>query len=63
MILLLVTDAECVATWPVTVPNPVTHNHREVAMLALPEEDFLNPGIEAQNLVDVVVVDQFGSVP
>ena len=55
MILLLVTDAGCVAIWPVTVPNPVTHSHEEVAMLALPKEDFLNPGTKAQDQEDVVV--------
>ena len=55
MILLLVTDAGCVAIWAVTVPNPVTHSHREVAMLALPEEGFLNPGKKAQDLGDVAV--------
>ena len=55
MILLLVTGAGCMAIWPVTAPNPVTYSRREVAMLALPEEDFLNPGKEAQNLVDVAV--------
>ena len=37
----------CVATWRVTVPRNV-HNHREVAMLALPEEHLVNPGIKAQ---------------
>ena len=55
MILLLVTDAGCVAIWLVTVPNPVTHSHREVAMLALPEEGFLNPGKKAQDLEHVAV--------
>ena len=60
MIPLLVTGAGCVAIWPVTVLNPVMYSRREVAMLALPEEDFLNPGTKAH--VDVVVVDQFGSV-
>ena len=55
MILLLVTGAGCVAIWPVTTPNPVTYSRREVAMLALPEEDFLNLGKEAQNLMDVAV--------
>ena len=43
------------AIWPVTVPNPVTHSHWEVAMLALPEEGFLNLGKKAQDLGDVVV--------
>ena len=55
MILLLVTGAGCVAIWPVIAPNPVTYSHREVVVLAIPEEDFLNPGKEAQNLVDVAV--------
>ena len=55
MILLLGTGAGCVVIWPVTAPNPVTYSHREVAMLALPEEDFLNPGNEAQDLVDVAI--------
>ena len=42
------------AIWPVTVLNPVVHSPREVAMLALPVEDSLNPGIKAQEDVDVV---------
>ena len=40
-----------VAIWPVTVPR--TCSHREVAMLALPVESFLNPCKEAQKDVDV----------
>ncbi|MCV6577425.1 MAG: hypothetical protein OIF58_17010 [Cohaesibacter sp.] len=35
------------AIWHVTVPKGV-HNRREVAMLALPEELLVNPGIKAQ---------------
>ena len=55
MILLLVTGAGYVAIWPVTVPNLVTHSREEMAMLTLPKEDFLNPGIKAQDQEDVVV--------
>ena len=55
MILLLVTNVGSVAIWPVTVPNPVTHSHREVAMLALPQEGFLNPGKKVQDLEDLTV--------
>ena len=51
---LLATGAGCMAIWPVTVLNPVVHSHREVAILALPVEDSLNPGIKAQEDVDVV---------
>ena len=51
---LLATGAGCVAIWPVTILNPVVHNHREVAMLALPMEDSLNPGTKGQGDVDVV---------
>ena len=29
---LLATGVGCVAIWPVTVPRPVMHSHREVAM-------------------------------
>ena len=60
MIPWLVIGAGCVVIWPVTVLNPVMHSRREVATLALSEEDLLNPGKKAH--VDVVVVDQFGSV-
>ena len=52
---LLATGAGCVAIWPVTVPKPGMHSHREVAMLALPMEDSLNPGKKAQEDVDVEV--------
>ena len=39
----------CVAIWPVIVPKLVKHNHREVAMLALPEEiAHSDPGKQAQ---------------
>ena len=31
----------CMAIWPATVPN--LYSHREVALLALPEENLLNP--------------------
>ena len=56
----LVTGAGCVAIWPVTVPNPGIFSHREVAILALPEENSLNPGRKAQE--DVEEDDQFDSV-
>ena len=52
---LLVTGAGCVAIWPVTVPNPDMHNHREVALLALPAEDFLNLYKKVQEDADVEV--------
>ena len=58
----LVTGVGCVAIWPVTAPNPGTIGHREVAMLALPEENSLNPGIKAHN-VDVAMGGKSGSVP
>ena len=48
MIPLRATAVGCMAIWPVTVLNPVTYNRREVATLALPEEDFLNPCKKAQ---------------
>ena len=57
--LLPVTGAGCVAIWPVTVLKPVICSLREVAMLALPVEDSLNPGRKAQKEEDVV--GQFGS--
>ena len=38
----------CVAIWPVTVPNLCSH--REVALLALPEENPLNPCKEAHEV-------------
>ena len=50
-----VTGAECVAIWPVTVPKPGMHNHREVAMLALPAEGSLNPYKKVQEDEDVEV--------
>ena len=59
LIRLHVTGAGCVAIWPVTVPNLVQHSQREVAMLALPEEDSLNPGKKAHEIEDVD--GQFGS--
>ena len=49
LILLLVTSAGCMAIAPVTIPKLVTHSHREVAMLALPEEaTHSDPGRQAQ---------------
>ena len=62
LIPLLVTGAGCVAIWPVTVLNPVRHSHREVAWLALPEEDSLNPGKKAHS-ADEAVEGKSGSVP
>ena len=59
---LLVTGVGCVAIWPVTVPKPVMHSHREVAMLALPAEDSHNPGKKAHK-EDEAVVGKSGSVP
>ena len=59
---LLATRAGCVAIWPMTVPRPVTHSHREVAMLALPAEDSHNPGKKAHR-EDEAVVGKSGSVP
>ena len=59
---LLATGAGCVAIWPVTVLKPVTHSHREVAMLALPEEDSHNPGKKAHR-EEEAVVGKSGSVP
>ena len=46
------------AIWPVTVPR--MHNHRGVATLCPPEEDFPNPGDKAQ--IEVAENVQFGSV-
>ena len=57
--LLPVTGAGCVAIWPVTVPKPVICSLREVAVLALPVDDSLNPGKKALKIEDVV--GQFGS--
>ena len=59
---LLATGVGCVAIWPVTIPRPVMHNHREVAMLALPEEDLHNPGKKAHK-EEETVVGKSGSVP
>ena len=52
----------CVAIWPVTVPSPRVQRHREVAVLALPVENSLNPGIKAPS-VDEAVDGKSGSVP
>ena len=52
----------CVAIWPVTVPKMDMHSHREVAMLALPEEDSHNPGKKAHS-VDEAVEGKSGLVP
>ena len=49
----------CVAIWPVTVPKQ--SSHKEVALLALPVENLLNPCTEAQEIEDVAV-DRFDSV-
>ena len=43
----------CVAIWPVTVPKN-WHQHREAAMLALPEGHLHHPGRKAQEAEDVV---------
>ena len=59
---LLATGVGCVAIWPVTVPRPVMHSHREVAMLALPAEDSHNPGKKAHK-EDEAVVGKSDSVP
>ena len=47
------------AIWPVTIPNLCSH--REVALLALPEENLLNPRNEAHE-VEAEEVDRSGSV-
>ena len=52
----------CVAIWPVTAPSPRVQCHREVAVLALPAENSLNPGIKAHS-VDEAVEGKSGSVP
>ena len=52
--LLPVTGAGYVAIWPVTVPKLVICSLREVAMLALPVVNSLNPGRKAQKEEDVV---------
>ena len=62
MTLLPVTGAGCVAIWPVTVLKPVLCSLREAAMLALPVEDFLNPGKKAHS-VDVAVDGKPNLVP
>ena len=49
----------CVVIWPMTVPNLCSH--RGVALLALPEENLLNPCNEAHE-VEVEEVDRSGSV-
>ena len=54
MIPLLATAVGCMAIWPATVPNPVMHSRREVALLALPKRDFLNPGIKTQEVEEEV---------
>ena len=56
--LLHVTGVGCVAIWPVTVPSPRVQRHREAAVLALPVENFLNPGIKAQE--EEEGVERFG---
>ena len=48
-----------VAIWPVTVPSPRVRRRREVAVLALPVENSLNPGIKAQE--EEEGVERFGS--
>ena len=55
LIRLLATGAGCVAIWPVTVPNPDMHSHREVAMLALPAENSLNLYKKVQEDAEVEV--------
>ena len=57
MIPLHATAVGCVAIWPVTVPNLLSH--REVALPALPEENLHNPCIEAQE--EEAEVGLFGS--
>ena len=59
MIPLRATAVGCVAIWPATVPNLLSH--REVAWLALPEESLLNPCTKAQE-VEAEEVDRFDSV-
>ena len=49
----------CVAIWPATVPRIC--RHREVAFLALSEENLLNPCKKAQEEEDVEVA-QYASV-
>ena len=59
MIPLRATAVGCVATWPATVPNLLSH--RGVAWPALPEESLLNPCKEAQE-VEAEEVDRSDSV-
>ena len=49
----------CVAIWPATVPRMCSH--REVALLALPVENLLDPCREAQE-EEAEEVDRFASV-
>ena len=42
------------AIWPVTVLKPEIFSHKGVAMLALPEEVFLNPGTKAHSVDEAV---------
>ena len=56
---LRATTAGCMAIWPATVPN--LYSHREVAWLALPEENLLNPCNKAQE-VEAEEVDRSDSV-
>ena len=60
--LLHATGVGCMAIWPVTVPSPRVRRHREAAVLALPVENSLNPGIKAHS-VDEAVDGKSGSVP
>ena len=59
MILWHATAVGCVAIWPVTVPK--IRSHREVAFLALSEENLLNLCNEA-HVVEVEEIDRSGSV-
>ena len=56
------TGVGCVAIWPVTAPKPVMFSHREVAILALPAGNSLNPGKKAHN-VDAAVDGKPDLVP
>ena len=44
----LFTTAGCVVIWPATVPKPVMHRRREVALPALPVEVRSDSGDQAQ---------------
>ena len=55
----LVTGVGCVVIWPATVPKPVMHRRREVALSALPVEVRSDPGNQAQKEVEE---SMFGSV-